>query len=243
MQREASLAEKGKKEFVVISRTLPYSSQVEAKSLGLGKFAWWIMVRDNDNKVRSGIEQRDASIRVGAGGALTVIYSSGKFMVPSVDKKSANCECHGPSEPWTTIRSEGKPRNGDVVIVSWADSLLLAEGGALSAALTILSILHRQNIREIEPISFHYGSYLHVYLGLKYWSVIHERVKLPVFTAWINFLWQLRQKFTVIFSPAELASNFSGVHATRDSFEAFLDEIVREFLGISSPYGKLASHS
>ncbi len=83
---------------------------------------------DNQSKIRTGIEQRDASIRVGADGARTVIYSSGKFMIPSLDKKSANADCEalGPSEPWTTIRSEGKPRNGDVVIVSWANSVLLA---------------------------------------------------------------------------------------------------------------------
>ncbi|HVB12810.1 MAG TPA: DUF4443 domain-containing protein [Nitrososphaerales archaeon] len=136
----ASLTEKGKREFVGITKSLPYSSQVEARTIGLGKYAWSIVVRDNQTKIRSGIEQRDGSIRVGAGGALTVIYSSGKFMVPSVDKNSANtdCEALGPTEPWTTIRSEGKPKNGDVVIVSWADSLLQAEAGALAAALTIL---------------------------------------------------------------------------------------------------------
>ena len=136
----ASLTEKGKREFIGITKSLPYSSQVEARTIGLGKYAWSIIIRDNQTKIRSGIEQRDGSIRVGAGGALTVIYSSGKFMVPSVDKNSANtdCEAHGPSEPWTTIRSEGKPKTGDVVIVSWADSLLLAEAGALAAALTIL---------------------------------------------------------------------------------------------------------
>jgi len=136
----ASLTEKGKREFAEISKSLPSSSQVEARTIGLGKYAWSIVVRDNHTKIRSGIEQRDGSIRAGAGGALTVIYSSGKFMVPSIEKNSANtdCEALGPSEPWTTIRSEGKPKNGDVVIVSWADSVLLAEAGALAAALTIL---------------------------------------------------------------------------------------------------------
>jgi len=136
----ASLTERGKKEFVGITKSLPFSSQVEARTIGLGKYAWSIIVRDNHSKIRSGIEQRDGSIRVGAGGALTVIYSSGKFMVPSMEKNSTNtdCEALGPSEPWTTIRSEGKPKNGDVVIVSWANSLLLAEAGALAAALTIL---------------------------------------------------------------------------------------------------------
>ncbi|MGI0091779.1 MAG: DUF4443 domain-containing protein [Nitrososphaerales archaeon] len=136
-----AFTEKGKKEFDAVSKSLPYSSKVEAKSLGLGRFTWSITVRNAESKIRNGIEQRDASVRAGASGALTVIYSSGKFMIPSADKKSAgaaDCEALGPSEPWTTIRSEGRPKNGDVIIVSGSETLFLAEEGALAAALTIL---------------------------------------------------------------------------------------------------------
>ena len=134
-----SLTESGRKQFSLISKSLPYSSLVESRPLGLGKFAWSIIIRGGEAKIRSGIEQRDASIRVGAGGALTVIYSSNKFMIPGVEKSNdADCEALGPSEPWKTIRSRGKPKNGDVVIVSWADSSAFAENGALAAALTIL---------------------------------------------------------------------------------------------------------
>ena len=134
-----SLTEKGKKEFSAASKSLPYSSLVEARPLGLGKCAWSTIVRTSESRIRSGIEQRDASIRVGAGGALTVIYSQDKFMIPGVEKKAdADCEALGPSEPWETIRKEGMPRNGDVVIVSWADAAMQAESGALAAALTLL---------------------------------------------------------------------------------------------------------
>jgi hypothetical protein len=134
-----ALTEKGKREFSVVAKTLPYSSLVEARPLGLGKCAWSIIVRGNQNKIRSGIEQRDASIRIGAGGALTVIYSQDKFIIPGGEKKSeGHCEALGPSEPWETIRVVGKPKGGDVVIVSWADSAMQAEAGALAAALTLL---------------------------------------------------------------------------------------------------------
>ena len=118
-----SLTESGKKEFSSVYKSLPYSSLVESRPLGLGKYAWSMIVRGVTGKIRNGIEQRDASIRVGAGGALTVIYSSNKFMIPGVEKSNdADCEALGPSEPWKTIRSHGKPKSGDVVIVSWADS-------------------------------------------------------------------------------------------------------------------------
>lgn len=138
-EKGCALTQKGRKEFSVLSKTLPYSSLVEVRPLGLGRCAWGIVVRSSKGKLRSGIEQRDASIRVGANGALTVIYSHDRFMIPGVENKSdADCEALGPSEPWKTIRNEGEPKNDDVVIISWADTEMLAEAGALAAALTIL---------------------------------------------------------------------------------------------------------
>ena len=137
--RGCALTRKGRKEFSVLSKTLPYSSLVEARPLGLGRCAWGVVVRSGQEKLRNGIEQRDASIRAGANGALSVIYSQNRFMIPGVkDESDADCEALGPSEPWKTIREEGKPKNGDVVIVSWADTEMLAEAGALAAALTLL---------------------------------------------------------------------------------------------------------
>jgi hypothetical protein len=135
--RGCSLTEKGKKKFESIFRTIPSSEAVDARDLDLGKFSWYVIVRDPEVKVRKGLEQRDASIRAGATGALTVVYSGGKFKIPS-DKAAEDCEALGPSEPWTTIRSSSSPKNGDVIIVSGADSSSLAEEGALAAALTLL---------------------------------------------------------------------------------------------------------
>jgi hypothetical protein len=135
--RGCALTEKGRKKFDSISRAIPYSSSVEANDLDLGKFAWSVIVRDKASRIKKGLEQRDASIRAGATGALTVVYSAGKFRIPS-EKGQSDCEALGPSEPWTTIRNNSKPKNEDVVIVTGADSSSLAEEGALAAALTVL---------------------------------------------------------------------------------------------------------
>ncbi len=135
--RGCALTEKGRRRFESISRAIPKSSFVQAKELDLGRYSWYVIVRDLEAKVRKGLEQRDASIRAGATGALTVVYSEGRFLIPT-DGATEDCEAMGPSEPWTTIRSSFALKNGDVVIVSGADSLLLAEDGALAAALTIL---------------------------------------------------------------------------------------------------------
>ena len=135
--RGCALTEKGRRKFDSISRAIPYNSLVEAGDLQLGKFAWSVIVRDKAPRIKKGLEQRDASIRAGATGALTVIYSAGKFKIPS-EKGPSDCEALGPSRPWTTIRNNSKPKSGDVVIVTGADSSALAEDGALAAALTVL---------------------------------------------------------------------------------------------------------
>lgn len=135
--RGCTLTEKGKKKFETISHIIPVSFTVQARELDLGRQSWFVLVRDRASRVRKGLEQRDASVRAGATGAFTVIYSDGKFKIPS-DKTPEECESRGPAEPWTTIRSVTIPRNGDVVIVSGAESAQLAEDGALAAALTIL---------------------------------------------------------------------------------------------------------
>jgi hypothetical protein len=135
--RGCALTEKGRKKFDSISHAIPSSSSVDAKELNLGRSSWFVIVRDRQAKVKKGLEQRDATIRAGATAALTVVYNGGRFQIQS-EGKLEDCEALGPSEPWTTIRESSSPKNGDVVIVSGADSALLAEEGALAAALTIL---------------------------------------------------------------------------------------------------------
>jgi hypothetical protein len=129
-----SLTQSGMKQFRSVSKILPWRSPVIARSLGLGNACYALVVRGRSQKLKKGIEQRDAAVKSGAIGALTVLYRKGRFRVPS---GSEDCEPAGPSEPWITIRA-GKPRDGDAVIVTGADSILEAEYGALTAALSLI---------------------------------------------------------------------------------------------------------
>ncbi len=128
------LTQAGLKQFRSVSSAIPWRSPVDGKSLVLGKTSYALIVRGRSAKIRKGIEQRDAAIKSGATGALTVFYKKGRFIVPV---GSENCERAGFPEPWITIRS-AKPNDGDTVIVAGADRPLEAEYGALSAALTII---------------------------------------------------------------------------------------------------------
>jgi DNA-binding MarR family transcriptional regulator len=130
-----TLTEKGKREFGGISKTLPWLSQVNARALGIGKSSYAVVIRGKADRVKKGIEQRDAAIKAGASGALTVIYSGGKFKIPD---EGTDCEVKGPSEPWTSLRREAEPKNGDVLIISAGDKPSSAEYGALAAALTLI---------------------------------------------------------------------------------------------------------
>ncbi len=129
-----SLTRRGMKRFSEISEAMPWSSEVPGSSLGIGEKCFAVVTRKKTRKVKRGIEQRDAAIKAGALGALTVVFKSGKFFVP-IEK--VDCESGGPSEPWVSIRN-APLRNGDTVIVSGGNNSLEAEYGALSAALTLM---------------------------------------------------------------------------------------------------------
>lgn len=129
------LTDRGKRNYREIINTIPWHSQVDGSLLGIGDFCWAITVRGRSLKVRKGLEQRDAAIRIGATGALTVIYSGKKFKEPS---EGSDCEASGPSEPWITIR-KSDPKNNDIIIVCGGDRPLKAEYGGWTAALTLIS--------------------------------------------------------------------------------------------------------
>jgi Domain of unknown function (DUF4443) len=128
------LTKSGSRKYDEIKRSIPWSSAVEGSPLGSGMKSHAIVLRKPTGVLRKGIEQRDAAIKAGANGALTVVYRSGKFLLPS---ENVDCERNGRTEPWNSIRTAAL-KNGDTVIISSAESALGAEYGALSAALTLL---------------------------------------------------------------------------------------------------------
>jgi hypothetical protein len=128
------LSKKGEREFGRLKEKVPWSSEVDASSLGIGDECAAVLVRGAAGRLRLGIEQRDASVRVGASGALTAVFSSGKFRLPG---EGSDCEAAGPPRLWSAARKAG-PREGDVLTVAGADSRGAAELGALAAALTLI---------------------------------------------------------------------------------------------------------
>jgi hypothetical protein len=82
-------------------------------------------------KITRGIEQRDAAIKAGAGGATTLLFDKDRLYMPGVD-----------GEIEISIKKmimEGlKPEQRDVIIIGSADTALFAELGSISAAFELL---------------------------------------------------------------------------------------------------------
>ena len=127
------LSKKGEKEFTKLKEKVPWSSRVEARSLGIGDECAAVLVRGASHNVKKGIEQRDAAVRVGAIGAFTAFFVKGRFTIPG---EGTDTEKDGPRGLWSAARSAG-PREGDVLILVGADSDETAELGTLAAALTL----------------------------------------------------------------------------------------------------------
>jgi len=99
----------------------------------IGEYNSGALVSKAGKRLRKGLEQRDAAIRVGASGAATLLYRNGKLLFPP--KEVASKEWPEISK---RIMNIFKPREDDVIIVTGGESPRLAEAGARAAAWTLL---------------------------------------------------------------------------------------------------------
>jgi predicted transcriptional regulator len=94
-----------------------------------------ILVKNRGHKVGSGIQQRDAAIRVGAKGAITIKFSKGRMIIPTV---SENITEEFPSAA-KQILNHLHPEENDAIVIGSADDPLTAEYGSLAAAWTLVN--------------------------------------------------------------------------------------------------------
>jgi predicted transcriptional regulator len=102
--------------------------------LSLGKYNFAFLVKNHGDKVRSGLEQRDASVVAGAKGATAIVCKTGNLIIASVSGTAAKDY----PEIAGQISKLGLEDN-DAIIVASADTLLKAKQGAFAAAWTLLN--------------------------------------------------------------------------------------------------------
>src|SRR5919202_1412864 len=129
------LTEKGKAFSSTLLQSIPSEGNMPKCSIALGKFNYVVLLRNYSFAIKSGIEQRDAAIKIGALGATTLLYKDHKFIMPGAynnNKDSLQIE------PLITslLIDKLKPEDNDVIIIgSDNESLRISEFAAKNAAL------------------------------------------------------------------------------------------------------------
>lgn len=130
-----SLTDKGLKLYNQIKEVFGGMINIKEDKLIQAEYNVAILIKKCGYKVRSGMEQRDAAVKVGAKGATVIIYKKGYFVIPSASEDASR------EYPKLTKKLEEafKPEDGDVIIISGADRQETAEYGAIAAAWTLIN--------------------------------------------------------------------------------------------------------
>jgi hypothetical protein len=128
------LTEKGKAFSSTLLQSIPSEGNMPKCSIALGKFDYVVLLRNYGFAIKSGIEQRDAVIKMGALGATTLLYKDHKFVMPGAyynNEDSLQIE----SSIASLLIDKLKPEDNDVIIGSDNENLRTAEFAAKNAAL------------------------------------------------------------------------------------------------------------
>jgi len=129
--RGITISKKGRRLLTEIHTLIPNGAEVPASNDVLGEHSYAVLVKGLAEKVRFGIEQRDAALLAGAMGATTIVFKGKNAVIPGMDRE--------PSPSLLAFLTERmRPAEGDVVVLGTGDTLMEAQIGAYSAALTLV---------------------------------------------------------------------------------------------------------
>ena len=125
------LTNKGKKLSTNLFAVLSTEVEIPVNSITIGNYNHAVLLRDYAFAVTSGIEQRDAVIKIGGDGATTLLFKDNKFVMPKTSHDCLSKEL----KIRNLLISKLQPKDGDVIIIGSASNKITAELGAKSAAL------------------------------------------------------------------------------------------------------------
>lgn len=126
------LTEKGKNVYLKLKENLRIIDAIKLKSMRIWKTYSGVLIRGRANRVLNGVEQRDAAIKGGADGAITVKCSEDKLSMPGLEEYDEYWEL------LDEVKSIFKPDNGDVIIIVGGKTRRAVRIGVINAALTLL---------------------------------------------------------------------------------------------------------
>jgi predicted transcriptional regulator len=130
-----ALTMKGTSLYRQLRNRLSKTVEVNGGQLALDRASTAIRVRMGAPRVKRGIEQRDAAVRMGATGACTVFLKGGRFVMPmDTDEWSLN-----ENDPLAIeLKNIFNPSEDDVIIIASAREKMLANYAAIAASLTLI---------------------------------------------------------------------------------------------------------
>jgi hypothetical protein len=129
-----TLTKKGVDTWNEFEQFFPKRVEIPKTELSQSEFNFAFLVKNSGNKVKSGIDQRDAAIIAGARKALVTVFKDGHLHIQAV----SDCIEKDYPKAATQIREQLAPQENDVVIIAGADSALRAKRGAFAASWTLL---------------------------------------------------------------------------------------------------------
>ena len=128
------LTEKGEKIWSKMQLLFPLKVKLKPNELALAACNVAIKVKGYGDKVRSGLEQRDAALLAGAKGAITLFFREEKLVLPAISEDVAK---DFPAV-FSQITKHLLLEENDVVVIGSADAWDKAEYGALAAAWSFI---------------------------------------------------------------------------------------------------------
>jgi predicted transcriptional regulator len=129
-----SLTNKGLEIWRQFEQVFPKRLEIPKSELNESEFNFAFLVKNSGQKVRSGIDQRDAAIIAGARKALVIVFKNGHLRIESV----SDCIEKDYPKAASQILKELTPEDNDAIIVAGADSALRAKRGAFAASWSLI---------------------------------------------------------------------------------------------------------
>ena len=130
------LTEKGLETWRQIEEVFPKRIVIPRFELAPSEFNFAFLVKKSGQKVKSGIDQRDAAIIAGARKALVIVFKDGHLRIESV----SDCLEKQYPKAASMIFKELMPEDDDVIIVAGAETALKAKRGAFAASWSLVSV-------------------------------------------------------------------------------------------------------
>jgi predicted transcriptional regulator len=133
-RKGCSLTTEGEKIWSKMRLLFPQKVKLEPNELTLSLCNVAIQVRGCGDKVKSGLEQRDAALLAGAKGAVTLLLKRQKLVLPTISKDVAKDF----PDAFKKITQGMSLEENDAVVIGCADTWDKAEYGALAAAWSLI---------------------------------------------------------------------------------------------------------